>query len=157
MTATRLKTIMLIDDEDVDNMIHARLIRRAGIAAKIEVFNYARDALAYLNTAEPGSVDLIFLDINMPGMNGFEFLDAYGALSAEHRATAVIMMLTTSLNPKDVSRAEKTGMLGGYLNKPLTEEMLRQVMSELDASQSLGLASWHDNAKASPLNRTCRR
>jgi CheY-like chemotaxis protein len=118
----RLKTVLLIDDNDADNYLHRRAILKLGCVDDIRLYTDAEAALAYLNTCIEGRYprpDLIFLDINMPGMDGWEFLEAYEALPAERRGKALLMMLSTSLNPDDQQRAEANPRIRGFLNKPL--------------------------------------
>ncbi|WP_172328362.1 response regulator [Mangrovicoccus sp. HB161399] len=127
MTIGRL---MVIDDERSDQMMHERIIRRSGCAAEIVTFTYAPDALGYLRSAEGAAVDGILLDINMPRMTGIEFLEA---LRAEYgdRTRPVIMILTTSMNPRDRRWAEGFPQVRGFVSKPLAradlEAMARHV------------------------------
>ncbi|MDO1452031.1 response regulator [Rhodocytophaga aerolata] len=70
----------------------------------------------------------MLLDINMPVMDGFEFLDAFANLEITQKESVVIVMLTTSLNPKDMDRL-KEAPIQGFLNKPLTEEMVGDLLA----------------------------
>jgi CheY-like chemotaxis protein len=72
---------------------------------------------------------LILLDMKMPRMNGFEFLQAYAQRPERHNPAVVIIMLTTSLNPKDVEQMQGLP-IAGYLTKPLTREKIDQVLLE---------------------------
>ncbi len=129
----KLNRILLIDDSEADNFFHARVIRKYGCAEEIIIREGGQEALDYLRLAVDGvfpQPDLIFLDINMPGMTGWEFLEEYKKLEAGQKAKIVIVMLTTSLNPNDAEAAEKTGTLNKFMNKPLTEKMLEEVIRE---------------------------
>ncbi|MDH5531731.1 MAG: response regulator [Paracoccaceae bacterium] len=117
-----IERVMLIDDEMVDQMIYKRVIHRSQLVRDIVTFGYAEDALAYLRDPASPPVDLILLDINMPRMNGFEFLDAYGADPGPGASAVVITMLTTSLTASDRARAEKSELVREFFNKPLTGE-----------------------------------
>lgn len=119
----RKPTIMLIDDNRVDRMVYERVIRRVGLFNDALSFAYATDALDYLRRSEC-QVDLILLDINMPRMDGFEFLAAAQAEFGAKFSAHVVIMLTTSLNPDDKARAMSYDVVQDFLNKPLTSENL---------------------------------
>jgi CheY-like chemotaxis protein len=74
--------------------------------------------------------ELIFLDINMPGMNGWEFLEHYKQLPEGLQNAMIVVMLTTSENPDDKARAATQGMLADFKSKPLTKEMLEEVINK---------------------------
>ena len=124
---------MLVDDNESDNFFHQLTIENSNCAEKIICFNMAKDALAYLeNNQAPIYVqpDIIFLDINMPGMNGWEFLEAYEKLEDELKSRMVIIMLTTSLSLDDRERAERYASIDEYRNKPLSEEYLTELVEK---------------------------
>lgn len=129
----KLNCVILIDDDEPTNFLHRRVIERYGCAERIEVFQEAQRALDFLSTTENGAYvkpELIFLDINMPGMNGWDFLKAYEKLSEEQRAEIVVLMLTTSLNPDDKAQAESFDEVSGFLSKPLTKELLKEILEQ---------------------------
>lgn len=125
---TNPNCVMLIDDDDDDNFFHSIVLNEMHATEHIEVVDTALKALEYLreNTPPP---DLIFLDINMPKMNGWEFLEQYQQLSLDHKAKVVIIMLTTSLNPSDLERSKKIKEINGFETKPLTEEKLEKILA----------------------------
>jgi CheY-like chemotaxis protein len=123
----KLKCILLVDDDEITNFYNQHLIRKMGIAETVETSLNGREAIQYLTTPQNGEFpnpDMVLLDINMPIMNGFEFLEAHDSLPAEQRARSVFMMLTTDLMPEDKSRTSKSTTLSGFFNKPLSEEEL---------------------------------
>ena len=128
-----LREVLLIDDYEADNFLHRRAIKKSGLAAKITECLNGREAIDYLRAAGPDGErpqpEMIFVDINMPVMNGWEFLEAYSALPAEARPDGfVLMMLTTSLNPDDRKRAEENGLVHQLIQKPLTAARFAEVV-----------------------------
>lgn len=133
MFKSKLKRILLIDDNEADNFLHERVIRKANCAEHIIAKESAIEALAYLQSAENGvfpQPDLIFLDINMPGMNGWEFLEEYDKLDKMQKARIVLVMLTTSLNQRDEEKSKEDTNIDNFMHKPLTNEMLVGVFRE---------------------------
>lgn len=130
MTATgELHTVLLIDDEKIDQMMYRRVIQRSGLVQTVLSFQYADEALEFLKGCPDMRFDAIFLDINMPRMSGFEFLERATAELGEDFAKAVVIMLTTSLDPRDCERARSFGVVKAFFNKPLTGDHLEQVLT----------------------------
>ncbi|RED95639.1 response regulator [Marinoscillum furvescens] len=135
---TKLKSILLIDDDKATNFIHEILINKMECTEKIVVKNNGLEALEYLESRESigdPQPDLIFLDINMPKMNGWEFLEEYEKLENRQKGRVILMMLTTSPNPADMDRARDLKAVNGFKNKPLTKEMLTAILEEHFANQ----------------------
>jgi len=132
--ALQLNCIMLIDDNKLDNFYHERVIRKHNAAKNVVVKESGEDALLYLRNKSSNPADmhpeLIFLDINMPGMNGWEFIEEYKKLDAAFQSKMVVVMLTTSENPDDVEKAKANGVLFAFKTKPLTIEMLNEIMQK---------------------------
>jgi CheY-like chemotaxis protein len=133
-TVPHINRVLLIDDEVVDLMIYKRVLNKSGMIDEVKSFSYAEEALQYLAESEGNGVDLIFLDINMPRMNGFEFLEAYQKAIGSGKSVPVMIMLTTSLAESDRERAEACNLVKGFFNKPLTVEQVLEASQLVAAS-----------------------
>ena len=126
-----LKTIMLIDDDIPTNYLNKMVIDQTACAEKVITVNSAIEGLTFLKEQPKALMpDLIFLDINMPAMNGWEFLEAYKSIPSEKKENTVIMMLSTSENPDDKMRAKCIKDISGFMVKPLSEDIVTNVMGE---------------------------
>lgn len=127
----KLTGILLIDDDEPTNYMNEKFIREADCTDNIIIRESGDEGLEYLrNCAENGDPlpELIFLDINMPGMNGWDFLEEYKKLDESIQSEILLIMLTTSLNPDDKDRAEKIEEISGFINKPFSVETLNVVL-----------------------------
>ncbi|OGU30183.1 MAG: hypothetical protein A2057_05810 [Ignavibacteria bacterium GWA2_35_9] len=123
----KLKCVMLVDDDHNDNFFHEREIKKTNPTIIVIKKNTGLEALEYLQSKKENIdmlPDLIFLDINMPGMNGWDFLQEYERLDKELQSRVIIIMLTTSDNDDDVARAKAWSFVSDYITKPLTEEIM---------------------------------
>ena len=109
-------TVMVVDDSESDLLFTQIVLERSGVARQLVLMDSARRALDFL--AQPGNpaIDLILLDINMPGMDGFEFLDSYEQQCAQPTS---VVMLTSSPDPADRVRALQHRCVRDFLAKPL--------------------------------------
>ena len=132
----QLECILLVDDNDSDNFLHRRVIERSGVSKKVEIAMNGREALDLLTAGEHDAVngskfqqpELILLDINMPVMDGWEFLDNYQALEKYPTWNVAIVILTTSINPADKIKTEQRLGLNSFHYKPLTPDLLRRII-----------------------------
>jgi CheY-like chemotaxis protein len=134
----KLNNILLIDDDEITNFINTDIISGMCITEKITVCENGREAIEYLKKAyaqppQEGCIppDIIFLDLNMPVMNGFEFLKEYQQQFGETSCCKVIIMLTTSLRDEDIDYALKLKTtVTDYLEKPLSEEKVKNIIKQ---------------------------
>ena len=121
----KIPTVLLVDDDEAVNFINERVLRKTGVADRIVAVTGGQEALDYIVGEQVP--DLILLDINMPGMSGWEFLEKFEQLEERYRTPTVIMMLTTSLNPDDEARGRALGVIEDFMRKPLTAEHARSM------------------------------
>lgn len=133
MKMKKTNCILLIDDNPADNVFDKIIITEADVCNHIRVAEDGVEALAYIKkAAEEGQSesfpkpDLIYLDINMPRMNGFQFLDEYRKLDGKLKSKAVIIVLTTSVNPDDQKRVMTYKEVSEFEIKPITIEMVHK-------------------------------
>lgn len=133
MNRNILNQILLIDDDEPVNFLHEMVIKSSNLTkAQIEIKMLAQQGVEYLkeNNINQDNPLLIFLDINMPGMDGWDFLEEINNMPDEIRQNIVIIMLTTSLNPDDKSKGEQHPHVHKFLTKPLTRENFKHVLEE---------------------------
>jgi CheY-like chemotaxis protein len=123
----KLNCILLIDDDEDDNFFHHIAIKEADVPEKVVIAESGFKALELLK-ANLVSPDLIFLDINMPKMNGWEFLEEYKILTGG-KMEAKIIMLSTSVNPQDKERSRDCMQVLDFKTKPLSPQMLLEIRS----------------------------
>jgi CheY-like chemotaxis protein len=129
----KLKSVLLVDDDATVNFLNDRLFSRLQVAEQLQFAANGQEALDTLGqmcaSAEPGCPALVLLDVNMPVMNGIEFLEHYQQLPAAIRSATVVVVLTTSELRLDMARIRQYPV-GGILLKPLTEDKVNTLLRE---------------------------
>lgn len=129
----QFKKVLIVDDDPIHNMVSSKLIEKAKFAEKTDKVLSGKLALEYLNrNAEQEALpDLIFLDINMPLMDGWEFLEEYEKLRVSFQKDIHILMLTSSISPEDIEKSKTHELVFEFVTKPLSIEKLNDIKSSL--------------------------
>ncbi|NIK74429.1 CheY-like chemotaxis protein [Thermonema lapsum] len=131
--------VMLVDDNDTDNFISKRIIEITKFANRVEIKNSGKGALEYLeaNVNTPENLpDLIFLDINMPIVDGFVFLFEFEMFPEEVKKKCKIIILSSSDNKRDIDKIVDNEYVIKFITKPLTENSLNSVRDLLSSMAS---------------------
>lgn len=133
----KLNSVLLIDDDKATNFINKTLIKKAAITDHIETALNGQQALDYLTNSgdyeKPSGIfpspNLIFVDINMPVMDGWEFAEGFINLEENQKENCTLIMLTSSFNPDDKTKATFLPVISGFLNKPLNQEKINSILN----------------------------
>jgi CheY-like chemotaxis protein len=124
----RYSKVLLIDDNSLDNFVNKKLLESTSFATEVVAHQSPKEALSYLASLDNAALpELIFLDIMMPEMDGFQFLDAFENLQDSVQHKCKVIMLSTSDSFKDLNKANKSKFVKKFLNKPLTEQVLQAI------------------------------
>jgi CheY-like chemotaxis protein len=120
------KTCLLIDDNYIDNFVTRKILEGGNFAENVVVSQSAADAI---NSLRSGAVkpDVIFLDIRMPVMGGFEFLQEYDKLDIDNKQAIKIFMLSSSLDPTDLRKSTNNKYITQFIHKPITQKTLDDI------------------------------
>ena len=129
-----LNHIVLVDDNETTSFLNNRLLSRLALAGQVSTFSRADEAYHFLwkDSQAPAAqsvADLVFVDLKMPGMSGFEFLEQYNQLPTDVQDRTVVAVLTTSMHAADTARVAQYPNVE-YLTKPLTEEKLQRLLAK---------------------------
>ncbi|MFY8019712.1 MAG: response regulator [Bacteroidia bacterium] len=130
-----MKKCYLIDDDKIFNLISSKMIERSGWNVNVSVFNNAETALELIqqNLNQPSDLpEIILLDIRMPEMDGFTFLERLSKVNVEFLQGLKVFMLSSSLDERDMQTAYQYKIVKGFLNKPLTIESLHGIIHDAD-------------------------
>ncbi len=129
----KLNCILLVDDNESTNYLNRMVINEVGCSKKVHSANSAEDAIEYLELCvneEYPKPDIIFLDINMPGMDGWDFLDEFSKIDYIDISDIKIIMLSTSSRTEDIEKAKKNVFVDNYTIKPLNYDNLVDLIEE---------------------------
>lgn len=127
--------ILIIDDDEINNFIAARLIDKIPVKTKINTRLNGLEGLDYIksNLETPENLpDIIFLDINMPVMNGWEFLDEFESLKNKIDKSVCVNMLSSSVYNDDITKAKSYTTVNKFISKPLTVEKIKELYTSLN-------------------------
>jgi len=120
------KTCLLIDDNYIDNFVTRRILESSNFAENVVVSQSATEAIDSLRDGKV-KPDVIFLDIRMPLMGGFEFLQEYDKIDIDNKSTIKIFMLSSSLDPTDLKKSVNNKYITNFIHKPLTQKALDEI------------------------------
>ena len=132
-----LQCILLVDDDESTNLLNEMVLEEVGMGGKIHVAYSGKEALEYLhqclNGTDPTYVlpELIFLDVNMPLMNGFEFMEAFRSLKDPRLEPIKVVILTTSLLLEEYQEQYAHHRISAYRNKPLTCDLALEILESV--------------------------
>jgi len=128
---SRFKSILLIEDDPITIMVCERIIRMTGFAEQLKSVTNGQEAMDYLQEQakkdEHNMPDIIFLDINMPVMNGWEFLEQFHKIEPLFSKQPSVYRLSSTVDPEDYARAASYGVVKRFVSKPLTKDVLESI------------------------------
>ncbi|MFI5450881.1 response regulator [Pedobacter sp. UC225_61] len=125
--------LLVIDDDDINIFIIKKIVEKTGYDINMVSKSNGQQAIAYLNdviSANQPLPHLILIDINMPVMNGWEFVEAYQTLGIEQRVDLYI--LSSSVYENDIEKTKSYSTVKGFISKPLSIERLKELIKELE-------------------------
>lgn len=127
----KMPNILLIDDDDIFIFLTKRMLMNTGLVKTIDVCKNAIDAVQFLNNSEESEItDIIFLDLNMPGMDGWEFLENYQLLLPKMKIAPILYVISSSIAENDYERAMNIPGVSGYLSKPLQLTQIKTLLQQ---------------------------
>ena len=129
MEEFKYRSVLLIDDSYIDNLINRKILAGSKFAEEVIVIDSPFKAMEYLvqSIENNHAPDVIFLDIRMPGMNGFEFVRELEEIKKGRFSDLKIYMLSSSLDPNDLKKVEDNDLIAKFIGKPLTAKTLEEI------------------------------
>lgn len=132
MSAGKMNFIV-VDDSKLDCFIAEKIILNSGMCESVKVFQQASLALEHIQAVgESQGTTVVFVDIQMPVMNGFEFVENFEQLSPELKKNYHMYMLSSSINENDIAKVKGYASVRHFLNKPLTNDTIKAVLEEFN-------------------------
>ncbi len=130
-TMNMVRSMVVIDDNTISNILVTKLVEYEKVTNNLRTFQYAVQALEYLSKAAQYEIhnfpEIIFLDVNMPQMDGWEFLQEYMQLPTEATKNCHLFMLSSSISESDIEKAKNYSVVTDYISKPITREILKDI------------------------------
>jgi CitB family two-component system response regulator MalR len=126
----KFASILLVEDDPITVMVCDRIIKMSGFSNQVQSKQNGQEAINHLKLVVEGSVelpDIIFLDINMPVMNGWDFLQEFETFKLQLQKLPRIFILSSTVDPEDYKKAAEFSTVEGFISKPLTQEHLKSV------------------------------
>lgn len=125
----KYKSVLLVDDSYVDNLISRKILQTHAFAQNIVIIDFPKKAINYLQQCVQNGCtpDIIFLDIRMPEMDGFQFLRSLNEIEGIERTNLKIYILSSSLDPDDLKQIAENDRVSRFISKPLTERILNEI------------------------------
>ena len=134
-----LEQILCVDDDPITLMLSKKVISKAGFSELIVTAQNGEEALSYFNALKYNKdqsvkkPQLIFLDLNMPVMGGWEFLDHFITSDYNEFNTINVIVLSSTINPEDLAKAKKYPIIVDFLSKPITLQMLEYLKNKIES------------------------
>jgi response regulator RpfG family c-di-GMP phosphodiesterase len=122
--------VILVDDDDVINLVHSEVIKRIVPEIEMHIFRSGTQLIQYLNSPDRTYFDILFLDIRMPEMDGFEVLEKLGQMDHLNLSGSRIFVLSSTLDERDLNRARSNALVTDFISKPLSFATIKEMVSK---------------------------